>query len=156
MAPVPAPQPTPPAATPGGPATVSFNPSYLTATLGQPFKVSILITGAENVGSVPFHLGYDPQYVEFVGASNTSPFLSQDGTPVFVLATPGPNGREVIVGLSRQGSRPGANGQGTLIDMTFRPKKPGTTSLAFTDISVLDPQAQPMSSERLSMTVVIQ
>jgi len=105
---------------------------------------------------VPFHLAFDPNVLEFMGAGSTSPFLSQDGTPVFVLATIGSGGREVIVGLSRQGSRPGVTGSGTLIPITFRPKKPGTTSLSFTDLSVLDPQAQPLPSEKLGMTVVVQ
>lgn len=149
---------TPPGNQPpaGGPATIAFNPSYITATLGHDFTVSIVISGAAGVGSVPFHVAFDSQLVEFVGAGGTSPFLSQDGTPVFVLATVGAGGREVIAGLSRQGSRPGVSGQGTLLEMTFRPKKPGTTTLSFSDLSVLDPQAQPLPSETLPMTVVIQ
>jgi general secretion pathway protein D len=149
---------TPPGTQPpaGGPATVAFNPSYLTATLGRPFTVSVVISSATGVGSVPFHVAFDSQFVEFVGAAGTSPFLSQDGTPVFVLATVGAGGREVIAGLSRQGSRPGVSGQGTLLEMTFRPKKPGTTTLSFSDLSVLDPQAQPLPHEALPMTVVIQ
>jgi len=141
---------------PAGPATVGFNPSYLTATLGTNFTVDVVINGGAGVGSVPFHLAFDPNVLEFMGAGSTSPFLSQDGTPVFVLATIGSGGREVIVGLSRQGSRPGVTGSGTLIQITFRPKKPGTTSLSFTDLSVLDPQAQPLPSEKLGMTVVVQ
>jgi general secretion pathway protein D len=141
---------------PGGPATVGFNPSYLTATLGTNFTVDVVINGGTGVGSVPFHLAFDPNFLEFMGAGGTSPFLSQDGTPVFVLATIGSGGREVIVGLSRQGSRPGVSGSGTLIQITFRPKKPGTTALSFTDLSVLDPQAQPLPSEKLDMKVVVQ
>jgi general secretion pathway protein D len=141
---------------PAGPATVGFNPLYLTATLGTNFSVDVVINGGAGVGSVPFHLSFDPAVLEFIGAGSVSPFLSQDGTPVFVLATMGSGGREVIVGLSRQGSRPGVNGSGTLIQLTFRPKKPGTTSLSFTDLSVLDPQAQPLPSEKLGMTVVVQ
>jgi hypothetical protein len=129
---------------------------YLTAPLGKDFTVRVTISGATGVGSVPFHLSFDPGALEFVGASNVSPFLNQDGTPVFVLATVGAGGREVITGLSRQGSRPGVSGSGTLIEMTFRPKKPGTTTLSFTDLSVLDPQAQPLPSEKLGMTVVVQ
>ena len=144
----------PPAA--GGPAAIAFTPSFWTATLGRDFKVSIMISSAANVGSVPFHIAFDSQFVEFVGAAGTSPFLSQDGTPVFVLATVGAGGREVIAGLSRQGSRPGVSGNGTLLEMTFRPKKPGTTTLSFSDLSVLDPQAQPLPHEALPMTVVIQ
>jgi general secretion pathway protein D len=149
---------TPPGTQPpaGGPATVAFNPSYLTATLGRPFTVSVVISSATGVSSVPFHVAFDSQFVEFVGAAGTSPFLSQDDTPVYVLATVGAGGREVIAGLSRQGSRPGVSGQGTLLEMTFRPKKPGTTTLSFSDLSVLDPQAQPLPHEALPMTVVIQ
>jgi len=154
--PTPAPSPSETHKPPAGPATVSLNPSYLTARLRQPFTVSVSISGASGVGSVPFHLGFDPEALEFVSFSGTSPFLSQDGAPAFVLATLGSGGREVIVGLSRQGSRPGMSGQGTLIDLTFRPKKPGTTSLSFSDLAVLDPAASPLPSQKMGMTVVVQ
>ena len=135
---------------------MSLNPSYLTATLRQPFTVSVAISGASGVGSVPFHLGFDPDALEFVSFSGTSPFLTQDGASAFVLATLGSGGREVIVGLSRQGSRPGMSGQGTLIDLTFRPRKPGTTSLSLSDLAVLDPNANPLPSQKMGMTVVVQ
>ena len=155
----PAPEPprepaAPPA--PTGPATISFDPAFLTVPAGQDFKVSVVISNASGVGSVPFHVTFDPAYVDFVSAARTSPFLSQDGAPVFVLATPGAAGREVIVGLSRHGSRPGVSGQGTLIELTFRPKAAGSTALGLSGVAVLDPKAQPMPAESGSMTVVIQ
>ncbi|MBI1952045.1 MAG: hypothetical protein HYS34_11870, partial [Acidobacteria bacterium] len=105
------------------------------------------------VGSVPFHLVFDPQALEFINYSRSSPFLSQDGASTFVLATLGSGGNEVIVGLSREGSRPGVSGQGALIDLTFHPKKAGATTLSFSDISVLDPSAQRLSFNRQGMTV---
>ena len=141
---------------PGGPATVTLNPAYLTTSLGKEFTVSVAIGGASGVGSVPFHLAFDPTALDFVRSSNTSPFLSQDGAPVFVLATVGGGGREVIVGLSRQGSRPGVGGQGTLIELTFRTKRAGTSTLNFSDLSVLDPAASPLPFDRVGMTVVVQ
>ncbi len=140
----------------GGSAMVSLNPAFLTVPLGQEFTVSVTIGGASGVGSVPFHLLFDPSYLEFVNFSSNSPFLSRDGAPVFVLATLGGGGREVVVGLSRQGSRPGVNGQGALIELTFRSKRPGTTALNFSDLAVLDPAAQPLPFQKLGMTVVIQ
>jgi general secretion pathway protein D len=140
----------------GGPAMVSLNPAFLTVPLGQEFTVSVTIGGASGVGSVPFHLLFDPSYLEFVNFSGTSPFLSQDGAPAFVLATLGGGGREVVVGLSRQGSRPGMSGQGSLIELTFRSKRPGTTALNFSDLAVLDPSAQPLPFQKMGMTVVIQ
>jgi hypothetical protein len=135
---------------------VNFDPSYLGTAAGQEFSASVVISGASGVGSVPFHLEFDPDVLEFLGADQTSPFLSQDGTPVFVLATLSGNGREIIVGLSRQGNRPGVDGQGTLIEMRFRARKSGTTSLNFSNLSVLDPSAQPLPYEKLGMTVVVQ
>jgi general secretion pathway protein D len=138
------------------PATVSFNPAYMTVPLGGNFNVAVTITGGENVGSVPFHVGFDPGMLKYVGSDQISPFLTQDGASVFVLATQADNKREVIVGLSRQGRGPGANGNGRLVQLTFQPLKQGTTTLTFTDLSVLDPQAQPLPSERLPMTVVVQ
>src|SRR5439155_24646172 len=106
--------------------------------------------------SVPFHLRYDPQYLEFINASSGSPFLSQDGARPFVLATKSTN--EVIVGLSREGSRPGVSGQGELIALTFRAtgEKTGTTTLNFTDITVLDPSAQRLPFDKQGMTVNVQ
>jgi general secretion pathway protein D len=150
------PQSPPEKKTPANPATVSFNPAYMTVPLGSNFNVAVNITGGENVGSVPFHVGFDPTMLKFIGSDNISPFLSQDSANVFVLATQADNKREVIVGLSRQGHEPGANGNGRLIQLTFQPLKAGTTTLNFTDLSVLDPQAQPMPSERVPMTVVVQ
>jgi general secretion pathway protein D len=141
---------------PSGPAIVNFDPSYLGTAAGQEFSASVVISGASGVGSVPFHLEFDPDILEFLGADQASPFLSQDGTPVFVLATLSGNGREIIVGLSRQGNRPGVDGQGTLIEMRFRARKSGTTSLNFSNLSVLDPSAQPLPYEKLGMTVVVQ
>jgi len=139
-----------------GPAVVTMNPSYLSVPNGKEFTLSIAITGAKGVGSVPFHLAFDPAALDFVTYSNSSPFLGSDGTPVFILATVGGGGRDLVVGLSRQGSRPGVDGQGSLIDLTFRAKKPGTTTLNFSDVSVLDPSAQPLPSDHLGATVVVQ
>ena len=161
--PTPAPSPTPtPAPTPGTEsqtdsadrAMVYMSPAYMNVSMGQQmFTVSVMIRSKGAVGSVPFHLVFDPQALEFINYSRLSPFLSQDGASTFVLATLGSGGNEVIVGLSREGSRPGVSGQGVLIDLTFHPKKAGATTLSFSDISVLDPSAQRLPFNRQGMTV---
>ncbi|MEE9291796.1 MAG: secretin N-terminal domain-containing protein, partial [Acidobacteriota bacterium] len=141
---------------PSGPAVVALDPALLTTTVGEEFTVRVTIDNASGVGSVPFHLRFDPDMIEFVRATRTSPFLSQDGGTVFVLASLGGGGREVVVGLSRQGSQPGMDGQGTLIEMTFRARTSGRTLLDLTGVAVLGPTAQPMPAESRNMSVVIQ
>src|SRR2546422_222445 len=148
--------PTPKPPGPVSPATVFLNPTYLNVNKNQTFTVSVNIRSASAVGSVPFHLQFDPQYLDLATTGRTSPFLSQDGALPFVLATLGAGGKEVIVGLSREGSKPGVSGQGVLIEMTFLAKKSGTTTLNFTDISVLDPSAQRLPFDKQGMTVNIQ
>jgi general secretion pathway protein D len=140
---------------PAGPAIVQLLPAQAGVTVGQDFTIAVNITNAGGVGSVPFHLAFDPSFLEFRNFSNNSPFLGQDGAPVFVLATVGAGGREVIVGLSRQGTRPGVDGSGTLIILSFRALRPGTTSLSFSDLSVLDPKAEPLPADRRGATVLI-
>ena len=174
--PTPAPEPTPtpapnggggggaaaaPSPTPDGeaqaasaePATVFLSPAFMNVSQGDMVTVGVMIRSKSAIGSVPFHLVFDPQTLEFINYSRTSPFLSQDGASTFVLATLGGSGNEVIVGLSREGSRPGVSGQGSLIDLTFRAKKAGTTSLGFSDLSVLDPSAQKLPFDRQGMTI---
>jgi general secretion pathway protein D len=139
------------------PATVGLNPAFLNVRACTEFTASVTISGATSVGSVPFHLAFDPAYLTFTNFTNTSPFLGRDGAPVFVLATLGSGGREVVVGLSRQGNRPGVGGQGQLIQISFKAgKNPGTTALRFTDLSVLDPGARPLPVQQQGMTVSIQ
>ncbi|OLD64415.1 MAG: hypothetical protein AUI47_06075 [Acidobacteria bacterium 13_1_40CM_2_68_5] len=158
-APVPTPTPAPRDGQnqPPQPAQVFMNPAYLNVSLSQPiFTVSVMIRSASGIGSVPFHLAFDPLFLDFLNYSRTSPFLSQDGASPFVLATLGSGNNEVIVGLSRDGSRPGVSGQGPLIDLTFRARKAGTTTLNFSDISVLDTSAQRLPFDRQGMTINVQ
>ena len=156
-APTPTPAPQDSKSQPPQPAQVFMNPAYLNVSMSQPmFTVSVMVRSASGIGSVPFHLAFDPQFLDFINYSRTSPFLSQDGASTFVLATLGSGGNEVIVGLSREGSKPGVSGQGPLIDLTFRAKKTGTTTLSFSDMSVLDPSAQPLPFDRQGMTINVQ
>lgn len=171
--PTPEPTPTPapeggaavaaptPTTTPGGenraesaePAAVFMIPAFANVGQGEMITVSVMIRSKSGVGSVPFHLVFDPLALKFMNYSRTSQFLSQDGASAFVLATLGSGGNEVIVGLSREGSRPGVSGQGSLIDLTFLAKKAGATTLGFSDISVLDPSAQKLPFDRQGMTI---
>jgi hypothetical protein len=155
--PTPTPTPTPsPSPTPSGPAQVVMIPSRQSVAVNEEFTVGVTISQASNVGSVPLRVGFDPALVKFVDAGGKSDFLQQDGTQTFVLATVNPGGSEVIVGLSRQGTRPGVNGSGRLIDLRFRAlDKPGMLTLTFTDLSVLDPKAQRLEVRTQGTSVQI-
>jgi len=69
---------------PGGNASFLFDPPTVQAVKGNTFAVNLLISGAQNVYSVPVQLNYDPKMLQLVNVSNGG-FLSQDGQVVTLV-----------------------------------------------------------------------
>ena len=67
-----------------GGANFLFDPGQITAAKGNTFVVNLLISGAQNVYSVPVQLNYDPAKLQLVNISNGG-FLSQDGQAVALV-----------------------------------------------------------------------
>src|SRR5271166_3365872 len=67
-----------------GGANFLFDPGQITATKGNTFVVNLMISGAQNVYSVPVQMSYDPAKLQLVNVSNGG-FLSQDGQAVAVV-----------------------------------------------------------------------
>ena len=85
QAPTPA-QPAQPAPQPrhrGSAASCLIRPT-LTQAKGTTFAVNMLISGAQNVYSVPLQVNYDPKVLQVVNVSNGG-FLSQDGQTVALV-----------------------------------------------------------------------
>jgi general secretion pathway protein D len=132
-----------PPATPPPPSSlaqvilVSPKSSY---TGGETLTLQVQIIGGQNVGSVPFHLRFNPAVLEFVGAVEGD-FLRQDGSPTTFVANEVQGAGEVVVGASRVGSGQGASGSGILATFQFRAKTPGSCTFSFTGATVRDPNA---------------
>ena len=132
---------------------VAVEPSY---QIGETVVAQVMIENAQNVGSVPFRLRYDPDVLRFDPPATEGPFLSADGTTTVFLAseTRGEEG-EIVVGLSRLGAAEGAEGAGMLAAFEFRALAAGNAGFAFTDANVKDPQAQnlPASFDAPAVTI---
>jgi general secretion pathway protein D len=142
-------------APPAGLSTVRLVPSQAAYQVGDTIVVEVVIDGAQNVGSVPFHLRYDPQVVEFL-SGDQGPFMSSDGAGTIFLARPTAANNEVVVGLSRMGGDQGVNGAGTLAVFQFQAINPGDCGFAFTGASVKDPQAQDTPASFVTAPVQVQ
>ena len=134
--------PAPNPALPLVPANVAFSPPNVLATVGDTITIQVMITQAAKVGSVPFHVAYDPKLLQFVSGAEGG-FLKQDGaTTIYNAQASSLN--EVFVALARVGVPTGAGGDGLLCTFQFLATAPGSTTLSFTEASVLDPQGQPL------------
>jgi general secretion pathway protein D len=139
-----------------GAATVLLVPSAPSFRVGDRVNIEVRIENATNVGSVPFHLRYNRQVVEFVPPADQGPFLNSDGANTVFLATDSPGGGEVVVGLSRLGGGDGMSGAGTLATFQFQAINPGDCGFGWTAASVKDPQARNVDARFLTTPVAVE
>jgi general secretion pathway protein D len=144
-----------PAPNAGGTPSFLFDPPTIQAVKGNTFVVNLLLSGAQNVHSVPVQLNYDPKILQLVNVSNGG-FLSQDGQ-IVTLA----HREDEMVGQSQiTAARPpgagGVSGQGAVITLTFQAKVDGQTPLTITRGGALDPGVQPITVNGAQASVTIQ
>ena len=138
-----------------GPASFLFDPPTIQAQKGNTFAVNLLISGAQNVYSVPVQLNYDPKMLQLVNVSNGG-FLSQDGQAVALV-----HREDEIVGQSTiTATRPpgagGVSGQGAVVTMTFEAKASGQTPITITRGGARDPGLQAIAVNGAQAAVTVQ
>ena len=141
---------------PAGPATVRLVPGAPSYRVGDRVVVEVRIDGGTNVGSVPFHLRYNRQVLEFIPPAVQGPFLASDGTNTVFLANDAGGGGEVVVGLSRLGAAEGVTGSGTLATFQFQAIAGGDAGFAWTGAAVKDPQARNLPASFLTAPVTVE
>ena len=104
-----------------GPASFLFDPPTIQAAKGNTFAVNLLISGAQNVYSVPVQLNYDPKMLQLVNVSNGG-FLSQDGQAVALVHREDETLGQSQITAQRPPGAGGVSGQGRWSRMTFMAK----------------------------------
>jgi general secretion pathway protein D len=142
--------------TPTGPTVVRVVPSAASHAVGDRVVLQVMISNARNVGSVPFHLRYNRQDLEFIPPGTEGSFLRSDGSGTVFLASDSAGGGEVVVGLSRMGGGEGVSGSGVLATFEFQAINPGDCGFAFSGASVKDPRAQNLPASFVPATVRVE
>jgi general secretion pathway protein D len=154
----PAPQP---AITPAGPTANAGSPSFLfdpatiQATKGNTFAVNLMISGAQNVYSVPVQVNYNPKILQLVNVSNGG-FLSQDGQAVALVHREDDSVGQLTITASRPPGAGGVSGQGNVVTMTFEAKADGQTPLTITRGGARDPAMQSITVNGAQASVTVQ
>ena len=163
-APAGAPGQAPPAANPARPtpsvapitgASFLFDPGAITAAKAQTFTVNILISGAQNVYSVPLQLNYDPSKLQLMNVSNGG-FLSQDGQTVALVHREDETTGTLQITATRPPNSGGVSGQGSVVTLTFMAKASGQSPLTITRGGARDPSMQAITVNGAQAVVTIQ
>jgi general secretion pathway protein D len=153
----PAPATQPPASNSGtgGTASFLFDPPTIQATKGNTFVVNLLLSGAQNVYSVPVQLNYDPKMLQLVNVSNGG-FLSQDGQAVALVHREDEAVGQSQITATRPPGAGGVSGQGAVVSITFQAKADGQTPLTITRGGARDPGLQAITVNGAQASVTIQ
>jgi len=157
----PASQPPAPQQPASGATAASGTPSFLldpptiSAAKGATFAVNLLISGAQNVYSVPVQLNYNPNILQLVNVSNGG-FLSQDGQAVALVHRDDETVGQSQITATRPPGAGGVSGQGTVVTMTFQAKTTGQTPLRITRGGALDPGLQGITVNGAQAAVTVE
>ena len=148
----PAPRPASPVA---GGASFLFDPGSVTQPKGATFTVNIVMSGAQNVYSVPLQLNYDPAKLQLLNVSNGG-FLSQDGQAVALVHREDETTGTLQITATRPPNSGGVSGQGAVVTLTFMAKAPGQAPLTITRGGARDPAMQAITVNGAQAVVNIQ
>jgi general secretion pathway protein D len=163
-----APAPQPPAVTPpqgalppnqnpsaSNGASFMFDPPTLTQSKGATFTVNVMVSGGQNVSSVPVQLSYDPNQLQVLNVSNGG-FLSQDGQAVALAFRDDPTSGTLQITASRPPGSGAVSGQGAVVTLTMLAKSPGQSALVITRGGARDPGMQPIPMNGAQAAITIQ
>jgi len=139
----------------GGAPSFLFDPATIEASTGNTFAVNLLLTGAQNVYSVPVQLNYDPKMLQLVNVSNGG-FLSQDGQAVAVVHREDETIGQSQITVTRPPGSGGVSGQGSIVTITFQAKASGQTPLTITRGGARDPGLQAITVNGAQAAVTVQ
>ena len=148
---------TPPPAAGSSPTAAAFmmDPPTADLAVGGTFAMNVLITGAQNVYSVPVQLSYDPKTLQIVNVSNGG-FLSQDGQAVAIVHRDDASTGTIQVSATRPPGSAGVAGQGTVFTLTFVAKASGRSMVTITQGGARDPGMQSISVSPAQAAITVQ
>jgi general secretion pathway protein D len=124
---------------------LSFNPSSVNTSVGQTFMMDVMVSGAQNLFSVPLQIQYDPTKLQVVNVSSGS-FLGQGEQPVALAQRNDSASGTMQVTANRPPNSGGVSGQGSVLTVTFIAKDSGQATVAITRAGLHDASNQSLEA----------
>jgi general secretion pathway protein D len=145
-----------PAAKPSGEAiaALEFDPSAISVAEGGTFTLDVVLSGAQDVYSVPLQIAYDQQGLQLLNISNGN-FLSQGEQVVALVHREDPSGGAVEITASRPPKSEGISGHGVVTTLTFEAKTAGRFPVKITKAALvhLDQPVTAVSGSEITVSV---
>jgi general secretion pathway protein D len=120
---------------------------------GSTFQVPVVVSGANDVASIPLQIQYDPAKLSLVNVS-AGDFLSQDGQAVAVVhRDDGPG--TITINASRPPGAAGVNGAGVVCMLSFQAKAAGSSAITITKPGAMSSAQKPVAAQGSEINVVV-
>jgi general secretion pathway protein D len=146
-----------PIAKPLGEATAALelDPPGISTPTGATFTIDVVLSGAQNVSSVPLQVSYDKKGLQIVNISNGD-FLSQGQQVVALVSRDDPSTGTVEITASRPSGSGGVSGHGVISTLTFQAKESGRFPVKITKGAVVQADSQMVSVSGSEITVSVE
>ena len=145
-----------PVAKPSGEASAAleFDPTAISVAEGGTFTLDVVLSGAQDVYSVPLQIAYDKQGLQLLNISNGN-FLSQDEQVVALVHREDPSGGAVEITASRPPKSEAISGHGVVTTLTFEAKTTGRFPVKITKAPLvhLDQPVTAVSGSEITVSV---
>lgn len=129
------------------PPRLSLVPTRSTLAPGDTLWVNVVLTGGQEITSVPFHVRFDSSVLEYLGARTGADLPAGALQPILMASVNPRRPDDLAVGFSLAGSSGTYSGSGTLILLEFRAKAPGQAELLFESASVRGATGEPLAAQ---------
>ena len=126
------------------PLTLALAPAPADRSPGDRLRIQVVLSGAQEVTSVPLHVRFDPDVLEFLGATKGSALEEGRLQPILLASVNPHRPGDLAVGLALVGASGTFSGSGTLILLEFRALRTGRTELALDQASVRGMTGEPL------------
>jgi general secretion pathway protein D len=121
---------------------------------GTTFQVPVVLTGGNDVSSVPLQIQYDASKVSLVNVSDGD-LLNRDGQSVAMAhRDDGPG--TITLNVSRPPGTAGMNGAGVVCVLTFQAKAVGESTVSITRAGVMDSAQRPIAAQPSQTKITVQ
>jgi general secretion pathway protein D len=148
-------QPPPAAAQPEGQARIVITPSQLDAQVGATVSVNVNVENAANLLAATLRLKYDPKVLRLNDVTLGN-LLSKDGQqPAPVSKNIMNDTGDATLMVRRFPAAGGVSGSGSLVTLVFQVVGKGASTITFPDLTLRNPQLQPIASGATPLAVTV-
>lgn len=136
-------------------AALELDPTAISVPKDTTFAVNVVLSGAQNVSSVPLNVAYDNNALQLLNISNGD-FLSQGGQIVSLVHREDQITGAIEITASRPPASGGVSGHGAVAILTFQAKSPGRSSIKITNGTLVQSNRQGTAISGSEAPVLVQ